>query len=136
MAASEGPGARPSAALEQTLLRRVLASGDGKRLHLRFDPAVLERYREMAGAQLIRTRTVGRVNLPNRWSLDVGIADEPSSGATVLHATLGDLLERLPEEERDHWIAHLVPQPASLNFLQMKMAAGACIDDGEPEAWT
>ncbi|MEX1022479.1 MAG: hypothetical protein WD058_04960 [Dehalococcoidia bacterium] len=125
------------AALEQALLRRVLASGDGRRLHLRFSVAVLERYRAMPQAQLVRTRTVGRVAVPNRWSLDVGIVEDGAGveGGAVLHATLGDLLERLPEEERDHWIAHLVPQPASANFLQMKMAAGACIDDGEPEAW-
>lgn len=126
---------RGAAALEQTLLRRVLASGDGRRLHLRFDPAVLDRYREMAGVQMIRTRTVGRINVPNRWSLDLGIAEE-DDGTVVLHATLGDLLERLPEGERDHWIAHFLPQPGSANFLQMKLAAGACIDDGEPEAWT
>lgn len=127
--------ARGAVALEQTLLRRVLASGDAKRLHLRFDPAVLERYREMPGVQMIRTRTVGRINLPNRWSLDLGIAED-EDGTVVLHATLGDLLERLPEGERDHWVAHFLPQPGSVNFLQMKMAAGACIDDGEPQAWT
>ncbi len=129
---------RDAASLEQALLRRVLASGDGRRLHLRFDSAVLDRYRSMPGAQLVRTRTVGRVNVPNRWSVDVGIAPaaEGEAGAAVLHATLGDLLDRLPEEERDHWIAHLLPQPGSVNFLQMKMAVGACIDDGEPEAWT
>jgi hypothetical protein len=133
--ASSRAGARGSAALEQTLLRRVLASGDARRLHLRFDPAVLDRYREVPGAQLIRTRTVGRVNLPGRWSLDLGIAED-DSGTVVLHATLGDLLDRLPEGERDHWIAHFLPQAGSVNFLQMKIAAGACIDDGEPEAWT
>lgn len=132
---SASASARGAVALEQTLLRRVLASGDGKRLHLRFDPAVLARYREMAGVQMIRTRTVGRINVPNRWSLDLGIAEE-DDGTVVLHATLGDLLERLPEGERDHWIAHFLPQAGSVNFLQMKMAAGACIDDGEPEAWT
>lgn len=130
---------RPGDALEQALLRRVLASGDGKRLHLRFDAAVIDRYRSMPNVQLIRTRTVGRVNVPGRWSLDVGIApvdEQDEAAGVVVHATLGDLLERLPEEERDHWIAHLVPQPASVNFLQMKMSAGACIDDGEPAAWT
>lgn len=127
--------AKGHVALEQTLLRRVLASGDGRRLHLRFRPEVVDRYRGMPGAQVIRTRTVGRVAFANRWSLDVGIA-ETEGGETVLHATLGDLLDRLPEEERDHWIAHLWVEPASVNFLQMKMVAGACIDDGETEAWT
>lgn len=130
---------RGGAVLEQTLLRRVLSSGDGRRLHLRFDAAVLDRYRSMPSVQLIRTRTVGRISVPNRWSLDVGIASvdgEDESAGVVLHATLGDLLDRLPEDERDHWIAHLVLQPVSVNFLQMKMSAGACIDDGEPEAWS
>jgi hypothetical protein len=121
-------------ALEQTLLRRVLGSGDGRRLHVRFDAGVLDRYRSMAGAELIRTETVGRVGIRNRWSLDVGITED-ASGAALLHATLGDLLERLPEEERDHWVSHLAADPASVNFLQMKMAAGACIDDGEPRPW-
>jgi hypothetical protein len=126
------------ATLEQTILRRVLASGDGRRLHLRFRADVVDRYREVGGAQLIRTRTVGRVNLPGKWSLDMGIVDgdrAPQTGPEV-HVTLGDLIDRLPEDERAHWIAHLVPHPASENFLQMTMAAAACIDDGEPEAWT
>ncbi len=128
-------GQKDGAALEQALLRRVLASGDGRRLHLRFRPEVVERYRDVPGVQLIRTRTVGRINLPNRWSLDLGIVED-EDGGTVLHATLGDLIDRVPEEEREHWIAHLWPEPASANFLQMKMVAAACIDDGEPTAWT
>jgi len=123
-----------SESLEQAILRRVLNAGDGRGLHLRFRGAVLDRYREMANAQLIRTATVGRINVPGSWSLDVGIA-EAEGGETVLHATLADLVDRLPERERGHWISHLWPQPASVNFLQMRMAAGACIDDGEPRAW-
>ncbi len=46
-----------------------------------------------------------------------------------------DLLDRLPEEERAHWLDHLVEEPASLNFLRMRLTAAACIDDGETEAW-
>ncbi|MDA1009955.1 MAG: hypothetical protein O2888_00610 [Chloroflexi bacterium] len=120
--------------LEQAVLRRVLRAGDGRGLHLRFRGEVLDRYREMANVQLIRTATVGRINVPGSWSLDVGIA-EGSAGEIVLHVTLGDLIDRLPERERDHWIAYLLPQPASVSFLQMRMAADACIDDGEPRAW-
>ncbi|MDA0815102.1 MAG: hypothetical protein O2924_00825 [Chloroflexi bacterium] len=123
-----------SETLEQAILRRVLNAGDGRGLHVRFRSAVLDRYREASNAQLIRTRTVGRINVPGGWSLDVGIA-EVDGEPEVLHTTLGDLVDRLPERERDHWIAHLLPQPASVNFLQMRMAAGACIDDGEPRAW-
>jgi hypothetical protein len=123
-----------AASLEQAILRRVLRSGDGRALHLRFRAEVLDKYREHPSAQLIRTATVGRVSIPGSWSLDVGIAEEPG-GPVILHATLGDLLDRLPERERDHWVEHLVPAPASVNFLQMRMAAGACIDDGEPRPW-
>jgi len=130
--------------LEQAILRRVLRAGDGRALHLRFRAEVLDRYRDHPTAQLIRTATVGRISVPGSWSLDVGIAEPPpeapetpgAPSAPILHATLGDLLDRLPERERDHWIEHLVPQPASVNFLQMRMAAGACIDDGEPRPWT
>ena len=126
-----------SAALEQALLRRVLASGDGQRLHVRFHATVVDRYRSLPGAALQRTRRVGRGLVANRWSLDMGIVDgdaAPPGGAEV-HVTLADLFERLPEEERAHWLAHLVPQPLSANFLHMKMAAGACIDDGDTAPW-
>ena len=128
--------------LEQAILRRVLRAGDGRALHLRFRAEVLDKYRAHPDAQLIRTATVGRVSIPGSWSLDVGIAAAPdapdsldAAGPPILHATLGDLLDRLPERERDHWIEHLLPAPASVNFLQMRMAAGACIDDGEPRPW-
>jgi len=123
-----------SDSLEQAILRRALNAGDGRGLHLRFSGAVLDRYREQSSARLIRTETVGRINVPGSWSFDVGIGTA-ADGSVVLHATFGDLLDRLPERERDHWVAHLVPQPASTNFFQMRMAAGACIDDGEPRAW-
>ncbi|RLT42452.1 MAG: hypothetical protein DWI58_06550 [Chloroflexi bacterium] len=122
-------------ALQQTLLRRVLASGDGLLLPLRFSAEVVEKYRAIEGAQVIRTRTVGRVALRGQWSLDMGIADDASGGAEV-QVTLGDLVQRLPERERDHWVAHLIAEPASENFLQMKMASNACIDDGDTVAWT
>lgn len=123
-----------STSLEQAILRRVLQSGDGRALHLRFRAEVLDKYREHPSARLIRTATVGRISIPGSWSLDVGIAEDPGA-PVILHATLGDLLDRLPEHERDHWVEHLVPAPASVNFLQMRMAAGACIDDGEPRPW-
>ena len=123
-----------SPSLEQAILRRVLRAGDGRALHLRFRAAVLDKYREYPTAQLIRTATVGRVSIPGSWSLDVGIVEEPGA-PVILHTTLGDLLDRLPERERDHWVDHLAPEPASVAFLQMRMAAGACIDDGEPRAW-
>jgi hypothetical protein len=122
--------AEQAAALERVLLTRALASGDFGALHLRFDVAVLQRYRER-GATLIRTRTVGRISLPGRWTLDVGIAP----GDHEVHVAARDLRERLPAEEQAHWVAHLVSTPASARYLQMSIARGACIDDGEPEPW-
>jgi len=126
---SGAPQSTPERALQQLLLRRALAAGEPGRLHLRFDVRVLDRYRER-GAQLIRTRTVGRVAVSGAWSLDVGIAPDRQ-----LHVPFDDLHERLPDAEREHWLAHLLDAPLSVSFLQMRLAPGACIDDGDTEAW-
>ena len=120
----------PGLALQQALLRRALAARDAASLHLRFRAAVVQRYRD-GGAQVLRTRSVGRIALAGRWSLDVGIAAE---GAEV-HLPVRDLLERLPEGEWPRWIAHLVEVPASEAFLRMRRAANACIDDGDAQPW-
>jgi hypothetical protein len=125
-----------SLVLQQSLLRRVLASRAAARLHVRFRASVVERYREMTGAQLVRTRSVGRVAVSGRWSVDVGIADGAGAGGEPeVHLPLQDLLERLPESEWPHWIEHLVEQPMSAAFLQMRISPGACIDDGDTVAW-
>ena len=129
--AARGDEVEPIAlALERRLLARALAASDFGGLHLHFDVAVLDRYRER-GASLVRTRTVGRVALPGRWSLDLGIAP----GERQVHLPAGDLLDRLPAEEHTHWVAHFVGTPASERFIQMRMTSAACIDDGETVAW-
>jgi hypothetical protein len=122
---------RSARVLQQALLRRALAARDPSRLHVRFDGAVVDRYRAIEGAQLLRTRSVGRIVIRGRWSLDLGIAPDGS-----LQVPFQDLLDRLPEDELPHWLEHLAEEPASAAFLQMRMTAGACIDDGETEAWT
>jgi hypothetical protein len=119
-----------ASALQRTLVRRALAARDPGRLLLRFDSSVVDTYRERGG-RLIRTRSVGRITFPGRWSLDVGIA----AGDAEVQVPAQDLLDRLPEEEYGHWADHLVAEPASLNFLRMRLAGAACIDDGEAEAW-
>lgn len=119
-------------ALQKRMLTRALAARDFGTLHLRFDIAVLDRYREL-GAKLIRTRTVGRVSL-HQWSVDLGIVTD-ESGATEVHLPARDLLERVPKPEHAHWVAHLVAQPAASRFLQMLIVPGACIDDGDTEEW-
>ncbi len=110
----------------------MLAARDPGRLHLRFHAGVIDRYRELGGAQVVRTKTVGRVAIPGRWSVDVGIVDE----AAEVHLPVQDLIDRVPEEEWPHWIEHLVTPAVSENFLAMRMTAAACIDDGETEPWT
>lgn len=132
-------------ALERTYLRRALAANDPGRLHLRFAAAVVDRYREAElrdrGVRLLRTRTVGRIEWPGRWSLDVGIvaaedgaAADAASGGEV-HVPFADLVQRLPEEEWPHWLNHAVGFPASEHFLKMRMTQAACIDDGETHNW-
>jgi hypothetical protein len=123
--------------LQQAVLRRALAAKEPGRLHVRFRAGVVDRYRAHAGAQVVRTRTVGRIAIPGRWTLDLGIVDgddAPPTGPEV-HVPLGDLVDRLPEPEWAHWIEHLVETPASATFLQMRLAPGACIDDGETVDW-
>jgi len=123
--------------LQQSLLRRALAARDGGRLHIRFRAAVVDRYRALPSAQVLRTRTVGRVAIPGRWSLDVGIVDgeDVPPGAAEVHLPFQDLVDRLPETEWAHWIEHLADVPASAAFVQMRMTPSACIDDGESWDW-
>ena len=119
-----------AAALERRTLSKALAARDFGGLHLRFVIAVVDRYRAVEGARLIRTRSVGRIATP-RWTLDLGIAP----GDVEVHVVARDLLERVPADEHAHWVQHLVAEPASARFLQMMIAPRACIDDGEPEPW-
>ncbi len=123
--------ARPTRVLQQSVLRRALVERDANRLHVYFDGAVVDRYRAIEGVQLLRTRSVGRIAMAGRWSFDVGIASDGS-----LHVPFQDLVDRLPENEWPHWVEHLLERPSSAAFLQMRLSAGACVDDGETEAWT
>lgn len=107
---------------------RVL-NGETGRLQLWFEPAVLDKYRQ-AGCKVIRTNSAGRLRSPS-WSLDFGIAE----GDNLIHVTLADVSQRLPEGERDHWSQHLASPPVSRNFLLMRFGGGACIDDGEIRDW-
>jgi hypothetical protein len=96
-----------------------------------FDATLLDRYRGKAGYSIIRTDTVGRVKQEGGWALDFGIADDDR----LIHASLGDILNALPESEREHWAKHVATLPLSRNFLQMRLAPASCIDDGEVREW-
>ncbi len=110
--------------------RRVLR-GEEKLVQVWFDVAVLDKYRTASAFRVIRTATIGRVSRERIWSLDFGISPDD----TLIHASLGDLLQRLPQDEREHWTGHVVTLPVSVNFLQTQLAPGSCIDDGELRTW-
>jgi hypothetical protein len=113
------------------LYRRAFAAQDPASAQVSFDAAVLEKYRGQAGYSLIRSDTVGRLKREGGWSIDLGIGGE---GRTV-HACLVDLMNALPEQERDHWAQHVVSLPLSERFLQMRVSPGSCFDDGEVRPW-
>ena len=47
----------------------------------------------------------------------------------------GDVMNNLPEAEREHWADHAVALPMSDAFLQMQLQPSSCFDDGELRAW-
>ena len=113
------------------ICRRAFAAQDPALFQLSFAAAVLDKYRGAAGYELIRTDTVGRLKREGGWTIDLGIGEEDG----IIHACLRDVLHALPEEERDHWAQHVVALPMSRTFLQMRLAGGSCIDDGEVRSW-
>ena len=111
------------------IYRRVLKNQDTSLAQVSFDAAVLDKYRGAAGFSLMRTNTVGRVKREGGWTLDVGIAEG------TVHASLRDVMNNLPEAEREHWAGHAVALPMSDAFLQMQLQPSSCFDDGELRAW-
>ncbi|MBX5476656.1 MAG: hypothetical protein IRZ18_05980 [Clostridia bacterium] len=110
----------------QAFYRRVLG-GQPDRVQVFFDAAVLERYRGKPGFTLQRTNTAGRLKQAGGFSLDFGIAADDA----LIHLPAADLASRLPESEREHWLAHLVTLPHSRHFVRVQMTPGSCFDDGE-----
>jgi len=105
--------------------------GDLGAAPLWFDATVLDRYRGRTGWRVLRTNTVGRVQSPEGWSLDFGIAD----AERLLHASVSEIAQRVPAAEREHWAEHLVTPAVSRSFLTMRLVPGSCIDDGDLRAW-
>jgi hypothetical protein len=111
---------------------RALKSGDPALLQVGFDAGVLERYRGDARYRVMRTETVGRVQMERGWSLDFGI----SPAEATVHASWGALTTVLPAEEREHWVSHAAPVAAySDMFLRMQLSPASCFDDGELRPW-
>ncbi|HVA26020.1 MAG TPA: hypothetical protein VMW62_16715 [Chloroflexota bacterium] len=116
---------------QRALVTLRALNGDMGRLQMWFEREVLDRYRGQAGVRVIRTDSAGRVR-SQAWSLDFGISDNDR----LIHASVADLSQRLPEAERDHWSRHISGPPASRNFLLMRFGGGGCIDDGEIRDWS
>jgi len=131
------------------LYRRVLTGPSPLLAQISFDVAVLERYLGRPGVTLKRSDSMGRLQKQGGWSLDFGIASpggaiplrgSPGPGGLgiegpTVHLSLGDLLERLPPEEREHWVEHVAAPPLSQTYLKARLSPGACIDDGEVRDW-
>ena len=114
------------------LLYRKALAGDASGLAPVFlDVAVLDRYRGKYGYSLVRSNSIGRLKKEGAWSLDFGI----SPGEATIHASVGDLAQKLPPEELEHWVRHVVSPPMSDNFIKTRLTTGACIDDGDTRPW-
>jgi hypothetical protein len=109
---------------------RAFAAGDPTLVQVRFHAGVLDRYRER-GLEIKRTDTVGRVKKAGGWSLDFGIGGDDGT----IHAALGDLLQRLPQQELEHWAEHVAQPDLSERYCKMRLHPGSCIDDGELRDW-
>lgn len=107
--------------------RRVLKQPDLAQVS--FEVAVLDKYLALSDLKVTRTRSVGRVKAAT-WSVDFGIAPDEKT----LHVTLNQLLQKLPEAERDHWLSHADGSRFSENYLKMQ-GSHACIDDGNLRPW-
>ena len=109
---------------------RAFAAGDPALVQVRFRAGVLDRYRER-GLEIKRTNTVGRLKKAGGWSLDFGIGGDDRT----IHAALGDLFQRLPQQELEHWAAHVAQSDLSESYCKMRLHPGSCIDDGELRDW-
>lgn len=94
-----------------------------------FDVAVLDAYLAKSDVKVSRTRTVGRVKAAT-WTVDFGIAPDEKT----VHVTLSQLIQKLPENEREQWFNHAAGAAFSENYLKMQ-GSHACIDDGNLRAW-
>ena len=120
-------GTAPSVDAQVAALYLRVFGGNQGAAQVWFDQRVLDRYRALPGWRVMRTNTVGRVRSPEGWQFDFGIAD----GDRLLHASVADLAQTLPQSERQHWAQHVVGLPVSRNFLAIRMTPGSCFDDGD-----
>src|SRR3989337_500746 len=110
----------------RVIYSRAFAAGEPALVQVRFHASVLDRYREQ-GLEIKRTDTVGRLKKAGGWSLDFGIG----GGDRTIHAALGDLLQRLPQQELEDWARQVAQSDLSESYCKMRIHPGSCIDDGD-----
>src|SRR5574341_2628620 len=109
------------------LYGRILKEGNALLAPVFLRVEVLQKYHETAAYSVVRTDTIGRLRRPGAWMIDFGIAEDEQT----IDVTLDDLMHRLPEAERAHWIEHIVTPALSGNFVKAKLSPITCIEDGE-----
>lgn len=110
---------------------RAVSQGDGGALPLRLSVRVLDRYLERSENRVLRTDTIGRLLQPGKPVIDFGIVGDDRE----IHIRFADLVQLVPESERDHWLDHLIAPELSPTLLKMQLTPGACHDDGEVREW-
>lgn len=114
----------------RVLLRKVL-QGDTSLAQVMVSATVLDKYRDSSAYKVLRTNTIGRLLRPQMWYIDFGI----SPGDETIHLSLGDMLTRIPEAEREHWLEHVDVSRWSQNYARTRLHPASCIEDGELRAW-
>jgi hypothetical protein len=102
-----------------------------EKVQLFFSADVLDKYRGSSDYKLIRTDTSGRLSRPGGWSVDFGISGD---GDSIVHIPVESLVHRIPEAEKEHWLAHMISLPVSANFVKGLIRPG-CLDDGNIRPW-
>ncbi len=118
------------AAQRLAFYRRLVAGNRPELAQVWVDAAVLAPYRTRPGYKLFRSDTMGMLQGP-QWRIDFGIAADD----TLLHLSIAALCDRLPEREREHWLAHLHTPPVSRAYLVTRFTRGACLGDGVIRVW-
>lgn len=117
--------------IAQQLYSQVAEGSKVEKVQLFFASSVLDKYRAQGDFKIIRTDSSGRISRPGSWNVDFGISGDNDS---LIHIPIEALVHKIPEEEHEHWLAHMVTLPVSANFLKGLIRPG-CLDDGNIRVW-
>jgi hypothetical protein len=118
-------------AIVKQLYTEVARGAKLEKVQLFFSANVLDKYRGDGSYRIIRTDTSGRLSRPGGWSVDFGISGE---GESIVHIPVESLVHRIPDAEKEHWLAHMISLPISANFVKGLIRPG-CLDDGNIRPW-